>query len=57
MSDVAPTQVGPFAECPLCRHWIHLDEFAPAEEGGFVATCAYCDDEVWLPPTERESDV
>ncbi len=54
MSDVAPLQVGPFAECPVCRHWIRLEEFEPVPEGGFVAVCTYCEDEVHLPPPDRD---
>ncbi len=57
MPEATPLQVGPFAECPLCRHWIRLEEFEPAHDGGFVAVCAYCEDEVRLPaPAEFDED-
>ncbi len=54
MPDVAPVQVGPFAECPVCRHWIRLQEFVPAPDGGWVAVCGYCEDEVRLPPLPHD---
>ncbi len=54
MPDVAPVQVGPFAECPVCRHWIRLQEFVPAPDGGWVAVCGYCEDEVRLPAPPKD---
>ena len=55
MRDVVPTQVGPFAECPRCRHWLRLSQFAPTDDGAYSATCPYCEDDLWLvPPDELE---